>query len=59
MLKCSCYNCPNRQIGCHKFCSDYRKYRREREALQAETKKSEESSKGYIETFFKNNFKRK
>ena len=59
MLQCSCHYCKNRQIGCHKFCPDYRKYRRELEEVQAKQKEEKESSKDYFRSLLKNNFRRK
>lgn len=59
MVKCLCYHCKNRAVGCHKFCSDYRTYRRELEEMQAKEKKEKEGSKAYIESYYKNNFRRK
>lgn len=59
MLKCSCYHCPNRQIGCHKFCPDYRKYRRELEAMEAAERKEKENSKACEKTYFRNNNRKK
>lgn len=59
MLKCLCHHCKNRAIGCHKFCSDYRKYRRELEAMKAESKKADEGTRDYIGSFLKPNSRRK
>lgn len=59
MLKCLCHHCKNRAIGCHKFCSDYRKYRRELEAMKAESKKADEGMRDYIGSFLKPNSRRK
>jgi len=59
MLECHCYHCKNRAIGCHKFCDNYRAYRRQLEAIQAEQKKEKESSIACIETYYRNNFRRK
>ena len=59
MIDCLCYQCKNRQIGCHKFCDNYRAYRRQLEAMQAAQKKDNEGSKACIKTFYKNNFRKK
>jgi hypothetical protein len=59
MSKCLCYNCKNRQIGCHKFCDNYRAYRRELEAMQAAQKKESESNSAYLYSLVKNNYGRK
>jgi hypothetical protein len=59
MPKCSCHHCKNRQIGCHKFCPDYRKYRREQEKMQADLKEAKEAEEAYISSVYKSNFKRK
>ena len=59
MLKCLCHNCKNREIGCHKFGPDYRKYRRELEAMKAEIKRADECTSDYIGSFLKPNTRRK
>lgn len=59
MLKCLCWHCRNRSVGCNKFCPDYRKYRRELEAMQAEQQKANKGLKAAEKTYFKNNFRRK
>ena len=59
MPKCMCYHCKNRAIGCHKFCPDYRKYRRELEAMKAESKKADDYTRDYIGSFLKANSRRK
>ena len=59
MIKCLCHNCKNREIGCHKFCPDYRKYRRELEAMKAEIKRADECTSDYIGSFLKPNTRRK
>ena len=59
MLRCLCYHCKNRAIGCHKFCSDYRKYRQELEEMQAQKKKDKEEYRATMSTLIKGNVKRK
>lgn len=59
MPKCMCYHCKNRAVGCHKFCSDYRAYRRALEAVQAAEKKEKESSVIYMRSMLRDRFKRK
>lgn len=59
MPKCMCYHCKNRAIGCHKFCDNYRAYRRELEAMEAEKKKADEGTRDFISSFLKPNTRRK
>ena len=59
MPKCMCYHCKNRAIGCHKFCSDYRKYRREIEAMRAAEKGEKDSSEIYLRSLLRDRFKRR
>lgn len=55
MVKCLCYHCKNRAVGCHKFCDNYRAYRRELEAMQEQKKKGEKEYRATITTFMKQN----
>lgn len=50
MIVCSCYGCPNRAIGCHCFCPDYRHYRRELEEKKEFDKKKNERIQGIIKS---------
>lgn len=59
MLKCLCWHCRNRSVGCHKFCPDYRTYRRELEAMQEQEKKNNEEYRATMSTLTKGNVKRK
>lgn len=59
MVKCLCHHCKNRKIGCHKFCTDYRKYRRELEEMQAKEKQKKEADQDYIYSLLKNNSRKK
>ena len=59
MLQCSCYHCQNRQIGCHKFCPEYRKYRRELEEMKAKEKRENEGVQATLNSLLTNNSRRK
>lgn len=59
MVKCLCHHCKNRAVGCHKFCSDYRKYRRELEEQQSLINQDKKSEQVYFKSLLKDNFKRK
>jgi len=59
MVKCLCHHCKNRAVGCHKFCPDYRKYRRELEAMQAKEKAEREGDTAYLSSLLRNNSRRK
>lgn len=59
MPKCMCYHCKNRQIGCHKFCDNYRAYRRQLEAMQAAQKNEKDGSEIYMRSLLRDRFKRK
>ena len=59
MLKCLCWHCRNRAVGCHKFCDNYRAYRRELEAMQEQEKKEKEEYRATLSTLTKGNVKRK
>lgn len=53
MLKCLCLHCHSRAIGCHKFCPDYRKYRRELEEMRQQERKDEKEYRPTMSTFRK------
>lgn len=59
MVKCLCHHCKNRAVGCHKFCPDYRKYRRELEEQQSLINQDKRAERVYFKSLLKDNFKRK
>lgn len=36
MIKCKCKDCTKRQVGCHSTCEDYKAFRAELDAVNAE-----------------------
>ena len=40
MLKCPCYKCERRHIGCHADCEKYERFRVENAEVMKELKKS-------------------
>jgi hypothetical protein len=46
-------------VGCHKFCPDYRKYRRELEEMKAKEKQENEGVQATLNSLLTNNSRRK